>query len=67
MGKFLKDKCIEGYLAHNVGKSVIAKGFNGTLNYKISKYMTAATKNVYIDKLSEIVKEYNHTSTLLLR
>ena len=50
---------------NNEGKSVIAERFIRTLNNKIDKYMTAISKNVYIDKLDYIVKEYNnkyHTS-----
>ena len=50
---------------NNEGKSVIAERFIRTLNNKIYKYMTAISKNVYIDKLDYIVKEYNskyHTS-----
>ena len=50
---------------NNEGKSVIAERFVRTLKTKISKYMTAISKNVYIDKLDYIVKEYNnnyHTS-----
>ena len=45
--------------------SKFAEGFMKTLKNKIYKYMTAITKNVYIDKLDDIVKEYNnkyHTS-----
>ena len=47
------------------GKSVIAERFIRTLNNKICKYMTAISKYVYINKLDDIVKEYNnkyHTS-----
>ena len=44
------------YSTNNEGKSVIAE---------IYKYMTSISKNVYIDKVDDIVKEYNnkyHTS-----
>ena len=53
------------YSTNNVEKSVIAERFIRTLKNKIYKYMTAISKNVYIDKLDDIVKEYNnkyHTS-----
>ena len=53
------------YSTNNEGKSVIAERFIKTLKNKIYKYMTAISKNVYIDKLDDIVKEYNnqyHTS-----
>ena len=46
---------------HNEGKSVIAERFNRTLKDKIYKYMTSVSKNVYIDKLDDIVKKYNNT------
>ena len=32
-----------------------------TLKSKIYKYMTSISKNVYIDKLDNIVNEYNNT------
>ena len=32
-----------------------------TLKSKIYKYMTSVPKNVYIDKLNDIVGEYNNT------
>ena len=38
------------YSTHNEGKSVVAKRLIRTLKYKIYKYMTSITKNVYIDK-----------------
>ena len=46
---------------HNEGKSVVAERFIRTLKNKIYKYMTAISKNVYIDKLDDIVNEYNNT------
>ena len=49
------------YLIHNEGKSVVAERFIRTLKNKIYKYMTAISKNVYIDKLDDIVNEYNNT------
>ena len=45
------------YSTKNEGKSVIAERFIRTLKTKIYKYMTAISKNVYIDKLDDIVKE----------
>ena len=53
------------YSTNNEGKSVITERFIRTLKTKIYKYMRAISKNVYIDKLDDIVKEYNnkyHTS-----
>ena len=49
------------YSAHNEGKSVVAKRFIRTLKSKIYKYMTSVSKNVYIDKLDDIVDKYNNT------
>ena len=46
---------------HNEGKSVDAERFIKTLKNKIWKYMTLISKNVYIDKLDDIVDEYNNT------
>ena len=49
------------YSTHNEGKSVVAERFIKTLKNKIYKYMTSISKNVYIDKLEDIVDEYNNT------
>ena len=45
----------------NEGKSVVAERFIRTLKTKIYKYMTSVSKNVYIDKLDDMVNEYNNT------
>ena len=49
------------YSTHNEGKSVAAEQFIKTLKKKIYKYMTSVSKNAYIDKLDDIVDEYNNT------
>ena len=59
--KWLKDNDIEMYSTNNEGKSVVAERFIRTLKTKIYKYMTSVSKNVYIDKLDDIVNEYNNT------
>ena len=59
--KWLKDNNIEMYSTNNDRKSVIAERFIRTLKNKIYKYMTSVSKNVYIDKLDDIVKKYNNT------
>ena len=59
--KWLEDNDIEMYSIHNEGKSVVAERFIRTLKNKIYKYMTAISKKVYIDKLDDIVDEYNNT------
>ena len=58
--KWFKDNDIEIYSIHNERKSVIAERFIRTLKTKIYKYMTSVKKNVYIDKLDDIVDEYNN-------
>ena len=59
--KWLKYNDIEMYFIHNGGKSVVAERFIRKLKNRIYKYMSAISKNVYIDKLDYIVNEYNNT------
>ena len=59
--KWLKDNDIEMYSTNNEGKSVIAERIIRTLKNEICKYMASISKNVYIDKLDDIVKKYNNT------
>ena len=59
--KWLKDNDIEMYSTNNEGKSVNVERFIRTLKNKIYKYMTSISKNVYIDKLDDIIKKYNNT------
>ena len=49
------------YSINNEEKSVFAERFIRTLRTKIYKYMTSVSKNVYIDKLVDMVNEYNNT------
>ena len=49
------------YSTHSEGKSIVAERFIRTLKTKIYKYMTSISKNVYIDKLNDIVNKYNNT------
>ena len=58
---WLKHNNIEMYLKHKEGKSVVAKRFIRTLKTKIYKYMTSISKNLHINKLDDIVNEYNNT------
>ena len=51
----------EMYSVHKEGKSVVAETFIRTLKSKIYKHMTSIWNNVYIDKLDDIVNEYNNT------
>ena len=59
--KWLQDNDITMYSTHNEGKSAVADRFTRTLKNKIYKHMTSISKNVYIDKLDDIVNEYNNT------
>ena len=59
--KWLQDNDLVMYSTHNEGKSVVAERFIRTIKSKIYKYMTSISKSVYIDKLDDIVNEYNNT------
>ena len=59
--KWLKDNYTEMYSTDNEGKSVVTERFTRTLKIKIYKYMTSVSKNVYIDKLDDIVNKYSNT------
>ena len=49
------------YSTHNEEKFVLAKRIIKALTNKIYKYMTSISKNVYIDKLDDIVNINNNT------
>ena len=49
------------YSIHDKGKFVVAKIFIRNLKNKMYKYMTWISKNVYIDKLDDIVNKYDNT------
>ena len=49
------------YSTHHEGKSVATERFIRTLKNNIYKQMTSISKNVYIEKLDDIVNEYNNT------
>ena len=61
MKSWLEKDDIEMYLTHNEGKSVVTERFTRTIKNKIYKHMTSISKNVYIDKVDDIVNEYNNT------
>ena len=50
------------YSIQNERKSVVAERFIKTLKTKIYKYMTSVSKNVYINKLDDMVDEYNNNT-----
>ena len=54
MKSFLQNNDIEIYSIHNERKSVYAERYIRTLKYKIYKYITSISKNVYVDKLDDI-------------
>ena len=59
--KWSKGNDIKMYSIHKEGKSVVAERFIRTLKTKIHKYMTSISKNAYINKLDDILNEYNNT------
>ena len=59
--KWLQDNDIVMYSTDNEGKSVVSERFIRTLKSKIYKHTTSTSKNVYIDKLNDIVDKYNNT------
>ena len=69
MKSFSKNYGIKMYSIHNEKKSVIAEKF--IKNYKIKiknknyKYITSISKEVYIDKLDDIVNKYNNTNSTI--
>ena len=56
-----QDNATKMYSTDNKGKSFVAERFIRTLNNKVCKYITSISKNVYIDKLDDIVNKYNNT------
>ena len=58
--KWLQENDIIMYSTNNKGKCVIAERFIRTFKTKTYKYMTSISKNMYIDKLDDTVKEYNN-------
>ena len=63
----MQDNDIVMYSTHNEGKSVVAERFIRTLTRKIYKYMISISKHVYIDKLDDIVDEYNNTYYITIK
>ena len=52
---------IEMYSVHNKGKSIVDERFIRNLKKKIYKYKTSISKNMYLDKLNDIMNKYNNT------
>ena len=68
MKSWLEKNDIEMYSTHNERKSVVAERFIRTLK-KNYKHMISVSKNVYINKLDDIVNKYDNTyhSTIKLK
>ena len=63
----IEKNTIEMHSTHNEVKSVAAERLIRTLKNKIYKYMTSISKNVYIDKLDDIVNKYNNTYNRIIK
>ena len=61
MKSWVEGNNIETQSAHNEGRSVVTEPFGRTLKNKVYKYITAMTKNALVNKLPELIKEYNST------
>ena len=61
MKSWLQDNDIEIYSTYNKEKSVVTERLIRFLKNKIYKYMRSVSKNVYIDKLDDIVNKYSNT------
>ena len=57
---WLEINAIEIYSTHNKWKSVVSERFIRILQNKTYNYMRSTSKNVYIDKLDDIIDKYNN-------
>ena len=60
MKSWLEKNTMDMYSTLNEGKSVVAEWFIRILKNKIDEHMISISKYVYIDKLDDIVNEYNN-------
>ena len=60
MKSWLEKTDIEMHSTNNEGKSVVAESLFRTLKNKIYNCMISISKNMYIDKLDDIVNKYNN-------
>ena len=56
-----RKNAIEMHSMHNEGKSVVAENAIKTLKNKVYKYTTSILKNLYIDKLDDIMNKHDNT------
>ena len=61
MKSWLQYNDIETYSTHDGGKCVVAQRFITTLKSKVYNHFISISKNGYIDKLDDLVNEYNKT------
>ena len=61
MKSWLEKNTLEKYSTHNKGKSAVGERFIGALKNKINKCIPSLSKNVYIDKLDDVVNRCNNT------
>ena len=57
---WLEINAIEIYSTHNKWKSVVSERFIRILQNRTYNYMRSTSKNVYIDKLDDIINKYNN-------
>ena len=55
------------YSTKNEWKSIVAERFIRPLKNEIYKYMTSISKNVYIDRLNDIVNKYNNAYHITIK
>ena len=60
MKSWLEKNAIKIYSLYSKGKYVVAEWLIRALKNKVYKYMTSISKNLYIDKLDDIVNIYNN-------
>ena len=61
LGKMLAGEGMNRVGERLKGLLMVAERFIRTLKNKIYEHTTAVSKNVYVDKLDDIVNEYNNT------
>ena len=59
----MKEKLLllKDLLKNKIKRTKSKEQIKRTLKNKINKYMTSISKNVYINKLGDIINEYNNT------
>ena len=63
----VKKNDIKMYSTHEERKSVVSERFIRTLKNKIYKCMTSMSKKVYIDKLDDIINQYDNNTIKKLK